>query len=93
MTAPTPSSTLRTQISQYGVQQPNAYNPYAAGAKLYGPAGTGVPNSGPVSPAGAQGYNERDMMVRAQRNALLSQMKARQSGDTLSSANLGGPLR
>lgn len=87
------SSPLRSSIAQYGVQQPNAYNPYAAGPKQYGAAGTGVPNSGPVSPAGAQGYADRDMMVRAQRNALLSQMKARQSGDTLSANNLGGPLR
>ena len=89
---PTGSSPLRNQIAAYGQQQPNAYSPYAAGPKQYGLAGGHAPTMGPVSLEGQQGYQDRDMQNRSRRNALLGQIEARQQGNLMSSANLGGEL-
>ncbi len=55
------------------------FNRYAAGSKLYG-SGRSFPTMGPVSAQGQNGYNERDLMARARRNAILQRMKAQQGG-------------
>lgn len=52
------------------------FNPYAAGAKVYG-GGRSNPTSGPVDKLG---YKERDLATKARRNALLRRMKAMQKG-------------
>lgn len=52
------------------------FNPYAAGAKRYGPSGRSAPNMGPVG--NMSGYRQRDQ--RARRNALLRKLKAQQRG-------------
>lgn len=62
------------------------YNPYAAGAKIYG-SGRPFPTIGPVDPTG---YRERDLTQRAKTNAILQRLKAIQSGNYMSSAYLGG---
>jgi hypothetical protein len=57
--------------------KPDGYNPYAAGKKRYGLGGTGSANSGPVSSASAAaGYNKRDAMVKAKKQAYLERMQA-----------------
>lgn len=81
------SSPFRSQVEQYGMAKPDAYNPYVAGAKQYGQSGLHAPTVGPVDKSG---YMERDAVANAQRNALLQRMKAQQSGDYMSSANLSG---
>lgn len=90
--APVGTSPLRNQIAAYGMEQPNAYSPYAAGPKQYGLAGGHAPTMGPVGFDGQQGYQDRDMQNRARRNALLGQIQARQGGNDMSAANLGGEL-
>lgn len=82
-----PLSPLRQQASQIGLDKPDAYNPYAAGAKLYG-AGRPYPTSGPVN---KEGYVDRDRQMAAKRNALLQSMQRAQSGNYMSSPYLGGP--
>lgn len=62
------------------------YNKYAAGGKRYGAAGRDTPNLGPTS--SPEGYAERDLKMKAQRNAMLARMKAQQGGAFASSANL-----
>jgi len=62
------------------------FKPYAAGNKVYG-GGRSAPNIGPVDPLG---YRERDAKTVAQRNALLSRLKAQQSGNFFSSNWLRG---
>ena len=69
-----------------GFQKPDAYTPYAAGAKTYG-AGRMNPTSGPVD---NQGYRERDAIARARRTAILSRMQGQQAGNYMSSAVLRG---
>lgn len=64
------------------------FNPFAAGAKSYG-SGRPMPTIGPVDP---MGYRMRDLQAQAQRNAMLAQIKAMQSGNTMSPQFLGGPL-
>lgn len=61
-----------------------SFNPYGAGAKQYGVAG--VPNLGPTS--SPEGYDERDLMIKARRNAMLRRMKAKQGGRFMSSEYL-----
>jgi len=72
-------------LTALGLNKPDAYNPYAAGSKLYG-AGRSNPTSGPVDKSG---YAERDANARnAQREALLRRLKAAQQGNYLSSGYL-----
>lgn len=60
------------------------FNKYAAGNKPT----TGVsPNVGPM--ADKTPFQERDRSAMAQRNALLKRLRARSSGNYLSSPNLG----
>lgn len=69
-----------------GFQKPDAYTPYAAGSKTYG-MGRPNPTSGPVDNAG---YQERDMIARARRNAILSRMQNQQAGRYMDPAVLRG---
>ena len=85
MSSPNP---FRQQVAQYGMEKPDAYNPYAAGAKQYGPAGSMAATIGPVE---NQGYQERDRNAAALRQAWLSKLQAQQGGNYLSSEYLGGP--
>jgi hypothetical protein len=60
------------------------FNPYGAGDKQYGVLG--APNVGPTS--SPEGYDERDLMIRARRNALLRRLKAGQGRRYMSSEYL-----
>lgn len=80
---------LRYRIANWQPPKPDAYNPYAAGPKMYGPAGTSDPNVGPVGSTGQQGYDERDRLARIRRNAYLARMRANQSGQYMSPQWLG----
>lgn len=80
---------MRYRIANWQAPKPDAYNPYAAGAKQYGAAGTGAPNTGPVGAAGQQGYNERERMAQVKKNAYLARMRAGQSGQYMSPEWLG----
>lgn len=64
-----------------------AFNPYAAGHKVYG-GGRHNPTSGPVDKLG---YRERDLATRAKRNAVLRRLKAMQSGKYMSPDVLRNP--
>jgi hypothetical protein len=64
-----------------------AFNPYAAGGKIYG-GGRSNPTSGPVDKLG---YRIRDRKARAQRNAVLRRMKAMQAGKYMSPDYLRNP--
>lgn len=59
-----------------------SFNPFSAGNKVYG-MGRNAPNVGPV--ANREGYDERDRMARAKRNAMLRRLKAGQRGRYMSS--------
>lgn len=59
------------------------FNKYAAGRKMYG-GGRDVPNVGPAGPAGVLGYQERDLQMKARKNALLRRLKAQQAGNYMS---------
>ena len=52
------------------------FNPYAAGAKIYGGSRYN-PTMGPVDPAG---YRERDRMRQVRRNAMQQMLKDRMQG-------------
>jgi len=52
------------------------FNPYAAGAKIYGQVGSS-PTMGPVDKAG---YADRDRRLAARRNAVLQMMKSKNAG-------------
>lgn len=80
---------LRYKIANWQAPKPDAYNPYAAGDKQYGPSGTGAPNTGPVGAAGQQGYDKREQMARLRRNAYLARMRADQGGGYMSPQWLG----
>jgi hypothetical protein len=64
-----------------------AFNPYAAGAKVYG-AGRSNPTSGPVDKLG---YKERDLATAARRNAILRRLKAMQAGKFMTPDYLRNP--
>lgn len=57
------------------------FNPYAAGAKIYGNM-TQSPTSGPVDKSG---YAERDRKLKARRNAILAKIQAGNTGAYASS--------
>ena len=61
----------------YGVEKPDAFTNAAAGNKMYGFAGRSNPTSGPVA---QEGYQERDMIARARKRAILNRMSAEQRG-------------
>lgn len=52
------------------------FNPYAAGAKIYGQVGSS-PTRGPVDKAG---YADRDRRLAARRNAVLQMIKSKNTG-------------
>lgn len=52
------------------------FNPYAAGAKIYGQVGSS-PTMGPVNKTG---YADRDRRLAARRNAVLQRMQAMDKG-------------
>ncbi len=79
--------------STMGVAKPDGFNPYAAGGKQYGAAGTSSPNSGPVSSTGMEGYRNREQKAAVARQASLNMLKAAQSGKYASSEWLGGQLQ
>lgn len=83
---------LKSQIAQMGLTKPDAYNPYAAGSKLYGPEGRGFPTSGPIGPAGMAGYKKRDAKVQAQKQAINQRIKAAQSGQYMTPDYLKGSI-
>lgn len=58
----------------------SGFNPYAAGAKRYGPAGVAGPTHGTPNMAG---YAERDQKVQARRNAILKRLQAGQAGQII----------
>jgi hypothetical protein len=78
---------FRQQISNMGLQKPDAFSPYAAGRKVYGLEGRANPTSGAVDKAG---YAVRDRAAQAKKNAILARLKAAQSGNYMSSDYLIG---
>lgn len=82
---------FRQQIANMGVSRAGGgFNPYAAGSKRYGITGRPNATSGPVSPEGQQGYDERDQNARAMRTAMLKRMQAAQNGNYMSQDYLYG---
>lgn len=78
------TSPLRNSVSSMGLAKPDAYTPYAAGAKMYG-IGRDHPQDGTMQSAAAQtGYRERDLANRAKRSAYLNRMRAAQNGNYMS---------
>jgi len=63
--------------AERGVLGTPEFNPYAAGARMYG-SGRMNPTSGAVDPTG---YAERDKKRRAKLNALRAKTKAQVSGN------------
>lgn len=80
------SNVYQQMVDYYGLTKPDAYTPYAAGYKLYG-GGRSNPTSGPVDKAG---YQERDLLNRARRNAVLRKLRATQQGNYMSADYLNG---
>lgn len=56
------------------------FNPYSVGDKVYG-SGRPMPTVGPVDP---QGYQMRDRLATARRNALLKRLQQVQGGNYMS---------
>lgn len=82
---------FRQQISNMGVSRAGGgFNPYAAGPKRYGITGRPNATSGPVSPQGQAGYDQRDQEAKARRQAVLQRMQAAQNGNFMSSDYLWG---
>ena len=68
---------MSSDLGYLGFDKPDAYTPYAAGRKMDGFAGRDNPTSGPVA---QEGYQERDMIARARKRAILNRMSAEQRG-------------
>lgn len=81
---------FRQQIANMGLSKPDAYTPYAAGNKVYGPEGRAHPTSGPVDSKGMIGYAKRDAEASARRNAVLARLQAAQKGQYLTPEYLAG---
>jgi len=79
---------FRSQVKRLGLSKPDAYTPYAAGAKLYG-YGRSNPTSGQISSDGMRGYRARDQATRLRRQNSLSKMQAGQQYNFLSPQWLG----
>lgn len=71
----------RSLWAMYGLEKPDAYNPYAAGPKMYGASGRSNPTSGPI---------DRTAKANAQRNALLRRLQAEQQKKFADPAYLRG---
>jgi hypothetical protein len=69
--------------------KPNSFNSYAAGNKVYGGIGLGR-NAPNIGPSDKTGYKERDAEVKLKKEAMMRLLKAKQKGNYLSSAWLGG---
>lgn len=67
------------------------FNSYAAGKKRYG-GGRSMPNIGPVSGMGQQGYNERDQKAKARKSAVMRRLKGQMGGSQMKvmMSDLGG---
>lgn len=74
-------------FTQYLRGAGQGFNPFGAGNKVYG-GGRSAPNIGPVG--NREGYEERDRMARAKRNAMLQRLKAGQQGKFMSQPWLRG---
>jgi len=74
-----PYEALRSQISQLGLTKPDAYNPYAAGPKVYDGSAMS-PNTGPVQDKA--GYIKRDARAQAQKRAIMARLGALKQGGT-----------
>lgn len=72
-----PYDMLRSQIEQMGVKKPDAYNPYAAGPKVYGGSSM-APNNGPI--ADKAGYIKRDAIADARKRAIMQRLQANKAG-------------
>jgi hypothetical protein len=70
-----------------GLQKPDAFNPYAAGQKVYGPEARTNPTSGPVDKLG---YAKRDMMASARKRAMMGRLDAAMKGNYMSPDYLMG---
>lgn len=71
MTMPNPYATIRSQIEQMGLKKPDAYNPYAAGPKVYDGSSL-APNTGPVQDKA--GYQKRDALAAAKKKAIMDRL-------------------
>lgn len=81
---------FRQGVAAFGLEKPDAYNPYAAGAKTYG-LGRSHPNQGPMTTAAQKmGYRQREMSNQSKRDAYLARMRADQNGSYMSPEWLGG---
>lgn len=70
-----PYEAIRSQVEQLGLKKPDAYNPYAAGPKVYG--GTSLaPQVGAIGDKA--GYMKRDARARAMKNVLMKKLKTSQ---------------
>lgn len=63
-------------MAAYTPRSTSSYNPYAVGNKVYG-GGRSFPTAGMVD---KQGYNERDAVSKARKDAILRRMKANDRG-------------
>jgi len=75
-------------FSRYLEGSSQSFNPYGAGAKVYG-SGRSAPNIGPTSKP--ESYDMRDRLGVAKRNAMLRRLKAGQRGKFMSSEYLTPP--
>jgi len=66
--------------------KPDAYTPYAAGPKTYGLGASTSPHA--MGLLDKSGYQERDLLAQARKDAVLRKMKAQQQGQLMSSAAL-----
>lgn len=72
------------------MKKPDGFNPYAAGDKRYGLEGRANATSGPVSAQGQQGYDQRERMQNARKQAVLQRMQAAQNGNYMDANYLRG---
>ena len=72
-----PFDMLRSQISMMGLDKPDAYNPYAAGPKVYDGASM-APNVGAIGDRA--GYAKRDLQAQARKQAIMKRLQAQFGG-------------
>lgn len=80
----------KAQAYAGGITKPDAYTPYALGAKTYG-SGRPMPHIGAQSWQSMQGYQARDRQIAARKQAVLQYMQAQNMGPY--GAGLPGYLR
>lgn len=66
--------------------KPQDFNAYVAGNRVFN-GGSSAPTMGPVDPTG---YRERDLKIKARRNAILRRMKSNSKGHFMNKDWLGG---